>query len=174
MVFERLTRAFRVVLAPMSLAAAILVADRAPAQPAANALNRFAGNWELRDRSIEGKTWHDSLISEYCRWSDQHAFMICEERSHGGPIADVTLMWRDGHHSIYRFADTGTDGSSDGGTITISAQRWVWTTVNGRHRDVTVNDWVTRDLVRYRSRSSDDGGKTWQLTGEGTEARVSG
>jgi hypothetical protein len=153
------------------LVVAIVWGTPVSARSSGSPLGRFGGDWELRGRSVEGHVTHAYRISEYCRWSEQHTFMICEEREHGGPVEDVTFMWRDGH-GVYRFAYVGTDGSKGGGTIRISPARWVWLSADGARRDETVNDWVTPDSIHYTSRASLDGGKTWKPTGDGTETRI--
>jgi hypothetical protein len=159
------------VCAAVLLLAAIEFKAPASAQSSGSPLDRFGGDWELRGRSFAGHITHAYTISEYCRWSEQHRFMICEEREHGRPVADVTFMWRDGH-GVFRFADVGTDGSKDGGIIRISPTRWVWISADGAQHDETVNDWVTPDSIHYASRASLDGGKTWKPTGDGTETRI--
>jgi len=153
------------------LLAVVVCRVPASAQPASNPLDRFNGDWEIRGRSLEGRVAHAYQISEYCRWSEQRTFMICEEREHGRPVEDVTFMWRD-RHGVYRFADVGTDGSKDGGIIRIAPSRWVWVSGDGARRDETVNDWVTPDSIHYVSRTSLDRGKTWKPSGDGTETRV--
>ena len=138
------------------------------AQTSSDPLDRFAGNWDLYGET-GGKNYH---ILEFCRWSNQRTFMICEEREAGKPVADVTLMWHDTRRDVFRFAGVGMRGPAGSGTISISPNRWVWIDVEGKDHYRTVNQWVTPDEIHYTSEASHDGGKTWKPDGSGTERRV--
>jgi hypothetical protein len=140
----------------------------ASAQTPSNPLDRFAGDWDLHGEAA-GQSYH---ILEYCRWSNQHTFMICEERAAGKPAVDLTLMWHDGRRSVYRFAGIGMRGPGGSGTISIGNDRWIWSDVEGQVHYRTINLWVTPDEIRYTSESSRDGGKTWKSDGQGTERRI--
>ena len=159
---------------PRLLACGILAcASTASAQVATSPLARFAGNWDLRGTQSAGSREDTYHIFEYCRWSNQQAFMVCEERTVGKAISDVTLMWHDESAHLFRFAGISIDGSAGSGTIDIAPHRWVWNgNSRGAQRDRTVNQWVTPDKVVYTVEASSDGGKTWKSTGHGTEERL--
>lgn len=150
------------------IAAMIACISVASAQTSSSPLDRFGGDWDLRGEAA-GKSYH---ILEFCRWSNQHAFMICEEREAGKTVGDVTLMWHDSRRNVFRFAGIGMRGPAGSGTISIGPDRWIWSDVEGKDHYRTVNQWVTPDEIHYTSETSHDGGKTWKSDGSGFERRV--
>ena len=152
---------------PVLLCALLLGGSAVGAQPS-DPLDRFAGDWDLHGEAA-GQSYH---VLEYCRWSNQHAFMICEERVAEKPTANATLMWQDAKAKVFRYSSIGIHGSTGTGTIAITPSRWTWNETDGHVLYKTVNDWVSSSEIQYASSESHDGGKTWKPNGKGTERRV--
>jgi hypothetical protein len=141
-------------------------------------LDRFSGTWQSRGTFVDTpySKAHSAAGTTTCAWSDDHTFMICQQRvtQYGDVETDVAVYTYDDATKTYRFSNIQRQQTTSL-TITVAENTITYPlafTDNGKNVNVrTLNVWVSPNLYRWRTEYSLDGGTTWKPMASGTSQR---
>lgn len=166
----------------VSFRTAIALAMAGSAMPAGAApldeLDRFTGTWQSQGTFVNTpySKAHSATGTTTCAWSDDHTFMICQQRvSDSGDLeTDVAVYTYDDAAKVYRFSNIQRQHTTSL-TITITGNTVTYPLTfvdNGKNVSIrTLNIWESPTLYRWRTEYSLDDGATWKLMASGTSQR---
>ncbi len=149
--------------------------------PSADVLNRWVGGkWVGEGHFGDSGQANKANWVTRCALSPDHIFVICDQDVNvgGKPMRDLSIYTFAPKTSKFYFYGVSLGEEKPRSTaleISDSGNRWVYSSADqNKGKDVqfrTTNQFRNDDTVEWWSESSDDGGKTWTKTGQGTETR---
>ncbi len=169
------------IVARTALAMIIAGAAGAPATASAapiDQLNRLTGTWQSTGTFVDSpyQKAGTATATTTCAWSNDHAFMICQQSvvMNGTPDSDLGIYTYDPAANVYRF-DNVHPSRTTSSTILVDDKSITYPfsfTDNGKSVVIrTLNVWQGANAYTWRTEFSTDNGATWTLMGSGKSQR---